>query len=79
MLAGGQGSQDLAGVGRALNNERNDGKILRGASPWEKWAAEKPEMRAMPESAKWMYRSAYRVIGVTRNGVRVYLPPTSFE
>jgi hypothetical protein len=64
-------SKHLAGVMKALNNERNDGKILRGSTPWDKWAEEKPEMRVMPDSSKWLYRAAYSVVTVTRNGARV--------
>ena len=61
----------VAGAMQGLLNERNDGKILRGSSPWEKWASEKPALAQMPDAYKWMYRSAFAVCQVTRNGVRV--------
>lgn len=61
----------LAGVMHALNHERNDGKILRGRAPVDKWAEDAPQMLGFPATHKWMYRAAYRVCEVTRNGVRV--------
>jgi len=61
----------VAGAMQGLLNERNDGKILRGQSPWSKWASEKPALAQMPDAYKWMYRSAFAVCQVTRNGVRV--------
>ena len=56
-----------------LNHERQDGQMLRGQSPLEAWAATAPAARLVPDSAKWMYRSAICVAKVTRNGVRVTL------
>ena len=64
-------SKHLEGVMNALNHERNDGKILRGLCPVDKWAQDKPQLRQMPDDSKWMYRAAYRVVAVTRNGVRI--------
>lgn len=54
-----------------LNHERQDGQILRGASPIEQWANDNPERRVLPDDAKWLYRSAMTVVQVTANGVRV--------
>lgn len=58
-----------------LNNERNDGQILRGQSPAEKWAgdflAPGRALSAIPDAARWLYRSAMTVAQVTANGVRV--------
>ncbi len=54
-----------------LNHERNDGKILRGRCPNDKWAEDAPQLQAIPDKAKWMYRASYRVLAVTQNGVRV--------
>lgn len=55
------------------NDERNDGKICRGATPNEKWAndAADTRLRVLPASAKWLYRSATDVVQVTRNGLRI--------
>ena len=64
-------SKHIEGVMTALNNERNDGKILRGTAPVDKWAEDAPQLRLMPDEAKWMYRSSFRIVGVTRNGVRI--------
>ncbi len=69
----------LAGVMQALNNERSDGKILRGRSPAEAWAEINPQFRAFPDNAKWLYRSAYRVVEVTRNGVRISVGSGKFQ
>lgn len=54
-----------------FNHERQDGQILRGESPLELWAAHAPQLTAIPDSAKWLYRSAMSLVKVTRNGVRV--------
>ena len=54
-----------------FNHERQEGQILRGESPLELWAAHAPQLTAIPESAKWLYRSAMSLVQVTRNGVRV--------
>lgn len=83
-------NEHLQNVMRNLNTERNDGKILRGMCPVDKWAQDTaprrvpsprgegqgegelvPVFKAFPDTSKWMYRSSYRVIGVTRNGVRI--------
>jgi hypothetical protein len=61
----------IDGVFKALANERNDGKVLRGQSSWEKWNTEKPVLPRLPENAKWLYRSEYRIKEVTRNGFRI--------
>jgi len=53
------------------NHERQDGQILRGESPLELWAAHAPQLAAIPDHAKWLYRSAMSLVQVTRNGVRV--------
>jgi hypothetical protein len=54
-----------------LNQERNDGTICRGLSPDQKWiedgAAER--LRFLPDSARWLYRSAMDLVAVTRNGL----------
>jgi len=64
-------TRHISGVMQQLNTERNDGKILRGRAPADKWAEDKPRFLAFPDNAKWLYRSAYRVGQVTRNGVRI--------
>jgi hypothetical protein len=53
------------------NHERQDGKLLRGLSPLELWSEHNPQLRSIPDSAKWLYRSAMNVSKVTSNGVRV--------
>jgi len=53
------------------NHERQDGKLLRGLSPVEMWAEHNPQLRSIPDSAKWLYRSAMNVSKVTSNGVRI--------
>lgn len=57
----------------ALNDERNDGVICRGATPNEKWAndAASTRLRVLPDQAKWLYRSAMDLVKVTRNGLRI--------
>ncbi len=64
-------TKHLAGVMRQLNSERGDGKILRGLCPADKWAQDAPTFEVLPDAAKWMYRAAYRVVEITRNGVRI--------
>ncbi|MGN6387293.1 MAG: hypothetical protein ACTHMT_13745 [Verrucomicrobiota bacterium] len=54
-----------------LNHERQDGQILRGVSPLEQWASDAPRLAQLPDESKWLYRSAFSVTQVTRNGVRV--------
>ena len=76
-----QYTEHLAGVMRSLNNERNDGKVLRGETPFDKWSTvfgeevgrgrPGPPRQFIPDSAKWMYRSSYNVVAITRNGVRI--------
>ena len=53
------------------NHERQDGKLLRGLSPLEMWAEHNPQLRSIPDSAKWLYRSAMNVSKVTANGLRI--------
>ncbi len=64
-------TKHLEAVMNALNHERNDGKILRGLAPVDKWAEDKPALAVMPDDFKWMYRAAYRVVAATRNGIRI--------
>lgn len=64
-------SEHLASVMQQLNHERNDGKILKGRAPVDKWSEDAPTMHPFPDESKWMYRAAYRVSLVTRNGVRI--------
>lgn len=68
----------LTNVMAALNHERGDGKVLRGQTPLDKWTEQFPVnedfaalRRFMPESDRWMYRSCYSKVRITRNGVRV--------
>jgi hypothetical protein len=61
----------IDGAFGSLNQERNDGMVLRGAAPLEKWMEESGGLRKIPESAKWLYRSAMNVSEVTKNGVRI--------
>ena len=63
--------EHLQKVMQMLNNEEGDGKILRGQSPAQKWAADAPKFSIVPDSAKWMYRSTFNLKQVTRNGVNV--------
>lgn len=72
-------SDHLTGVMQALNNERNDGKILRGRSPAEAWAEINPQFREFPDASKWLYRAAYRLVEVTRNGVRILVGSGKFQ
>ena len=53
---------------REYSHERQDGKTLRGASPWEKWNDEAPKLRVMKETDKWLYRSALCVTTAKKNG-----------
>lgn len=64
-------TEHLTGVMQQLNHERSDGEILRGRAPVDKWAEDNPQFLKFPDNAKWMYRSAYRLGQVTRNGVRI--------
>lgn len=54
-----------------LNHERQDGKLLRGMSPLEKWAEDAPELDRLADEYRWMYRSSKNVSKVTRLGVKV--------
>lgn len=66
-------NEHLRGVMNALNNTRADGKILRGLCPLDKWSQDTAgiDRVVVPDNSKWMYRAAYRVVEVTRNGVRI--------
>jgi len=66
-----QYTEHLKKVMNALNHTRNDGKVLRGEAPADKWAADAPAFEVMPDHAKWLYRSSYRVLEITRNGARI--------
>lgn len=61
----------LQSVMNNLNHERGDGKILHGLTPADKWANDNPQLNVMPDTHKWMYRAAYRVVAITRNGLRI--------
>lgn len=52
----------------ALNNERQDGVILRGMCPNEKWAMDDPKFPIFPTAAKWLYRSTKNIVNVRRDG-----------
>lgn len=72
-------TEHIQGAMKRLNEERNDGKICRGRAPVDVWAEVRPQMRPMPDASKWMYRSAYNVREVTRNGVRVTMGTGKFQ
>lgn len=72
-------SAHLQAVMNSLNHERNDGKILRGLCPADKWAQDNPQLPQFPDSAKYLYRSAYSVREVTRNGVRVSIGSGKYQ
>ena len=52
----------------SLNEERNDGKILRGQTPNEAWATDATERAALPANAAWMFRSNVSRTKVRRDG-----------
>ena len=56
-----------------MNHERQDGQVLRGESPVEKWANDNgsANVRPIADSARWLYRSAMNRSKVTRTGLRV--------
>ena len=65
---------------QALNAERNDGVILRGMSPDEKWALDNPSFAIFPDSAKWLYRSTKSQVQVRRDGqLRVVVGSGRFQ
>jgi hypothetical protein len=66
-----QYAQHIEQVMNELNHERQDGEILRGQAPAEKWASDNPQFSTIPESSKWLYRSAFNIETVTRNGVAI--------
>lgn len=63
-------SNHIAGVMQALNNERADGKMNRGEAPSDMWA-DAAERTPIPDDYKWLYRSSFRIVEVTRNGCRI--------
>jgi hypothetical protein len=54
-----------------MNHQPQDGKLLRGLSPLELWSQHNPQLRSIPDEAKWLYRSAMNVSAITSNGVRI--------
>lgn len=52
-----------------LNDEIQEGQILRGRSPNQAW--EGTQLSKLPPEATWLYRSAKTVAKVTRNGIRI--------
>ncbi len=58
-------------VMEASNQEENEGVILRGKTPLEKWAEDAPVKREIPPESRWLYRSGMRYVKITRNGVRI--------
>lgn len=48
--------------------ERNDGALLRGRTPQEKWTEDAPVLRPMDARASWMYRSDFSFCQVSRAG-----------
>ena len=64
-------AEHLKTVMNNLNHERGDGKILHGLAPADKWAEDAPNLPVMPDSHKWMYRASYRLVQLTRNGLRI--------
>lgn len=60
--------KEVTATMQALNAERNDGVILRGMSPDEKWTLDNPTFPVFPDSAKWLYRSTKSVVQVRRDG-----------
>lgn len=63
-------SAHVQSVMNVLNNERNDGQALRGLTPAQRWA-EAPALEQFPAESKWLYRSAWQVTQVTRNGIMI--------
>ena len=52
----------------ALWGERNDGQLLRGRTPAEKWEEDAPQLGQMSATAKHLYRSDFSLVSVQRNG-----------
>lgn len=71
-------SNHVAGVMQALNNERADGKMNRGEAPADLWA-DASERQMMPDDYKWLYRSSFRIVEVTRNGCRISTGSGKFQ
>lgn len=59
---------EVARVMAAQNDERQDGKVLGGMCPNEKWELDAPKFAIFPETAKWLYRSTKSVTTVRRDG-----------
>ena len=54
-----------------LNNERNDGQLLKGDCAIDRWVAEATDLAKLTDQTKWMYRSCLSVVAITRNGLRI--------
>ena len=63
--------EHLQKVMEQLNNERNDGKVLRGICAVEKFSSDNPTFLKVPDSAKYLYRNAMTISTVSKNGVAV--------
>jgi len=71
---------ETARVMDALNNERQDGIVLRGMCPNEKWELDAPKFAVFPDAAKWLYRSTKSVTQVRRDGqLRIQLGSGRFS
>ncbi|MDX1951485.1 MAG: helix-turn-helix domain-containing protein [Verrucomicrobiota bacterium] len=64
-------SDHVAAVMERLSHERQDGEVLRGMSPQEKWVADNPALPKLADKDRWIYRSAMAVERVTKNGIRI--------
>lgn len=58
----------MAAAITALNDERNDGKICRGESPFEIFSAHPPSGKTIPPDSRWLYRSSFRLVRVSQRG-----------
>lgn len=52
----------------ALNQERQDGRALRGCSPDEAWESAHVALPKLPENATWLFRSNVARVTVRRDG-----------
>ena len=68
-----QYNKHLENTLRELNDTRKDGPTHRGLSPAELVAEQNVELPQFPAEAQWMYRSDYRQVTVTKNGVRIQI------
>jgi hypothetical protein len=64
-------TEHITRIQAELNNERQDGEILRGRTPADKWSEDEPKLAQFPEAAKWLYRSAYSIETIGRNGITI--------